>query len=158
MLKSLKEVFCDFYYYYFFFRPSKAAWRLTNHLIGTNKKRDCLLLHLYWSYLNRYRNFAAASKCLRMIWNSLPDSFLNYVEIEVTFGNKGFEPKEIEDIYKFYSNAVGEFNSKAVPRSLRHHCRTVIRRRFWKCRQWIPEGIQQIGLPPMLQLYLNLEA
>ncbi|KAF8770354.1 hypothetical protein HNY73_017899 [Argiope bruennichi] len=137
---------------------SKSAWRLTKHLIRTNKKRSCLLLHLYWSYLNRYRNFAAASESLGIIWNSLPDAFLTYVEIEATFGNKGFEPKEIEDIYKFYSDAVGEFHSKAVPRSLRHHCRIVIRRRFWKCRQWIPEGIQQIGLPPMLQLYLNLEA
>ncbi|GBN44311.1 hypothetical protein AVEN_164389-1 [Araneus ventricosus] len=121
-----------------------------------NEKRGSLLLHLYWSYLNRSRNFLAVSDSLRIIWNSVPEAFLCHEEIESAFKEEGFSPKEIEDIYKFYSEAVEEFPSKVQPRSLKHYCRVVIRRRLWKCGLWLPEGIRQSGLPPKLQAYLNL--
>ncbi|GBN06461.1 hypothetical protein AVEN_177220-1 [Araneus ventricosus] len=65
--------------------------------------------------------------------------------------------EEIADLYDFYSKAVGEYPEDVRPRTLKHLCRSTIRYQLWRSEQWLPEGIEQIGLPTRLQSYLKLE-
>ncbi|GBN67194.1 hypothetical protein AVEN_160589-1 [Araneus ventricosus] len=111
--------------------------------------------YAYWTYLENYRNPSAASESLRLGWNAVHDSFISCNEITAEFVCFGSE--EIVDIYDFYSKAVGECPEDVRPRTLKHLCRSTIRYQLWKGMQWLPEGIEQIGLPSRLQSYLNLE-
>ncbi|GBN92646.1 hypothetical protein AVEN_203814-1 [Araneus ventricosus] len=120
-----------------------------------SERRCVLLLHLYWTYLNKSRNPSAASESLRLVWNAVHDSFITCNEISAEF--VCFSSEVIPDIYDFYSKAVGECPEDVRPRTLKHLCRSTIRYQLWRSEQWLPEGIEQIGLPSRLQSYLKLE-
>ncbi|GBN75845.1 hypothetical protein AVEN_78659-1, partial [Araneus ventricosus] len=121
------------------------------------RRRMTLLLHLYWTYINRTANrHAAASGILRLVWNSLRDPFLTLREITEKF-REMLSQRRIDDIYNFYSIAIGEFRTSVDLRSLKHHCRSTIRRRLWENGHWLPEGIEKIGLESAYRSYLNLE-
>ncbi|CAL1290769.1 unnamed protein product [Larinioides sclopetarius] len=128
---------------------------LIMNLRPESERRLCLLLHLYWTYLKRSHHTTAACESLRLVWNAVPDSFISRIEINAQLQLLG--PEATGDIYDFYCKAVGECHEDVEPRPLKHHCRCAIRLQLWKCMQWLPEGIEQIGLPKVLQLYLKLE-
>ncbi|GBL77389.1 hypothetical protein AVEN_41802-1 [Araneus ventricosus] len=100
---------------------------------------------------------ASAAECLRLLWNSLPDAFFGFEEIEMAL-QAGLSSETIRDVYNFYSGAVGEFHVRVEPRSLKHLSRPTVRRMLWKSGCWIPDGIRLTGVPRELQSFLNLEA
>ncbi|CAL1294443.1 unnamed protein product [Larinioides sclopetarius] len=123
---------------------------------SARRRRRTLLLHLYWTHMNRTDNrYAAASESLRLIWNSLPDPFITLEEITAQF--RTFSHRRIAKIYNFYSLAIGEFRTAADIRSLKHLCRSTIRRRLWQNGHWLPDGIEKLGLNSEYKSYLNLE-
>ncbi|GBN92522.1 hypothetical protein AVEN_135825-1 [Araneus ventricosus] len=134
------------------YRPVRLLFR---SLLLVSVRRCALLLHLFWTSMNEYRNPSAASESLRLVWNAVPDSFIARIEIKYVFGRLGSE--EVADLYGFYSKAVGECPEDVRPRTLKHLCRSTIRHQLWRSEQWLPEGIEQIGLPTRLQSYLKLE-
>ncbi|GBO23981.1 hypothetical protein AVEN_16600-1 [Araneus ventricosus] len=117
--------------------------------------RYTMLWHLLWIYLIERRNPSDAPEALRLVWESIPDAFLSYGEIATAFEALG--PQRVERIYKLYSESVSEFDSSVHLRSLQHFSRTAIRKRLWKNKHWLPDGIRKTGLPQKLQSYLNLE-
>ncbi|GBN38436.1 hypothetical protein AVEN_24326-1 [Araneus ventricosus] len=128
---------------------------LFRSLLLVSVRRCALLLHLYWTFLNKHRNPSAASESLRLVWNAVPDSFITCNEIAAEFVCLGSE--KIADLYDFYCKAVGEYPEDVRPRTLKHLCRSTIRYQLWRSEQWLPEGIERIGLPTRLQSYLKLE-
>ncbi|GBN30241.1 hypothetical protein AVEN_51644-1 [Araneus ventricosus] len=70
---------------------------------------------------------------------------------------KGMSSERMQDLYDFYSGAVGLLHSRAEPRSLKHQCRPTVRRMLCERNFWIPDGIRLTGLPKQLQSFLNLE-
>ncbi|CAL1294435.1 unnamed protein product [Larinioides sclopetarius] len=121
-----------------------------------SQQRHCLLYQVFWVYFYRSEDPPEASEYLRLIWNSVPDSFLSFNEIAEAF-KEGIDSAEITDIHDFYSKATGKLHPYVVPRTLKHYSRTVIRRRLSQNGHWLPDGIKEIGLPIILQSYLNLE-
>ncbi|GBN78105.1 hypothetical protein AVEN_256323-1 [Araneus ventricosus] len=119
-------------------------------------QRCSLLLQVFWVYFIKFQKHSEASEFLRLIWNSVPDSFLSSDEIATAF-KEGTNSTELSDIFNFYSEAVGGLHLDVVPRKLKHYSRTVIRRRLSQNGHWLPDGIKEIGLPKKLQSYLNLE-
>ncbi|GBN26645.1 hypothetical protein AVEN_33394-1 [Araneus ventricosus] len=93
---------------------------------------------------------ASAAECLRLLWNSLPDAFFSFEEIEMAL-QAGLS-------YNFYSGAVGVFQARVELRSLKHLCRPTVRRMLWESGCWIPDGIRLTGVPRHFQSFLNLEA
>ncbi|GBO41036.1 hypothetical protein AVEN_181741-1 [Araneus ventricosus] len=99
---------------------------------------------------------ASAAECLRLLWNSLPDAFFSFEEIEMAL-QAGLRSETIKDLYNFYSGAFGVFHERVEPRSLKHLCRPTVRRMLWKSGCWIPDGIRMTAVPRELQSFLNLE-
>ncbi|KAF8766621.1 hypothetical protein HNY73_019668 [Argiope bruennichi] len=120
------------------------------------RERNHLLLQIFWIYLTQWEDKPAAYEALRLIWNSIPHPYITFDEVQKAY-REILSSEEIEDIYEFYVEAVGEGTSKIQPRSLKQYCRTAIRRILWQNNQWLPNGIQQIQLPKKLQAFLNLE-
>ncbi|GBN63675.1 hypothetical protein AVEN_17804-1 [Araneus ventricosus] len=140
-------------------RPSLPV-HLNKNLDRLSPKRRTMMLHLFWVYLNLEKvkpaTLNAATKSLRLLWNAVPDPFLCFDEIwDVSTGI--LEENEIGDICDLYSTAAGEFNTYREPRSLQHYSRTTIRKILWKNKHWLPDGVEQTGLPRHLKAYLNLE-
>ncbi|KAF8770371.1 uncharacterized protein LOC129987490 [Argiope bruennichi] len=134
----------------------RPNWRFTNFRTPV-EKREILLLLLLWFRVLRFRIGLAAAEAVRLVWESVPDTFLNNEEMTAAYERFSISPEEIAKIYKFYCRAVGKVDSTVEPRSLQHYCRTTVRRILYENNQWLPEGICQIDLPPKLQRYLNLE-
>ncbi|XP_055953060.1 uncharacterized protein LOC129988814 [Argiope bruennichi] len=126
----------------------RMSWR--------TRQRTSLLLQLFWIHQNIFETNTAASEALRLVWNSVPDAHLSSEEINDIFKNI-LNSNEIVNLYKFYSEAVCEFHAVVEPRSLKHYCRISIRKSLCRNKQWIPEGVQRIGLPVKLQSFLKLE-
>ncbi|KAF8770307.1 hypothetical protein HNY73_017853 [Argiope bruennichi] len=129
----------------------RMSWR--------TRQRTSLLLQLFWIHQNIFETNTAASEALRLVWNSVPDAHLSSEEINDIFKNI-LNSNEIVNLYKFYSEAVCEFHAVVEPRSLKHYCRISIRKSLCRNKQWIPEGVQRIGLPwasiHVIKLYQTL--
>ncbi|GBN04930.1 hypothetical protein AVEN_275561-1 [Araneus ventricosus] len=129
---------------------------LIRHESWMSQERNHLLLQIFWIYLTRWEDIPAAYEALRLIWNSIPHPYISSAEIEKAYTGV-LSSEEIKDIYEFYVEAVGEGTSEVQSRSLKHYCRTTMLSILWQSNQWLPEGIQQIGLPNKLQAYLKLK-
>ncbi|CAL1262280.1 unnamed protein product [Larinioides sclopetarius] len=85
------------------------------------------------------------------------------IHSEILFGlcifshTKGLSSETIRDVYDFYSGAVGACHAYAEARSLKHLCRSVVRRMLCESGFWIPDGIKLTGVPRGLESFLNLE-
>ncbi|XP_055951441.1 uncharacterized protein LOC129987491 [Argiope bruennichi] len=166
--RSIREVlkyldgpkFCD---------PWQEYWQLTiayeiSSLIPYNPfsvfefgKREIMLLQLLWFYKQKWRNASASLDAVRLVWNSVPDRFLNIDEMTTFFEKIGLASNKIKEVYNFYSQAIDKLDYPLEPRSLQHYSRITVRRILYENNQWLPEGIKKIGLPPKLQRYLNLD-
>ncbi|KAF8778346.1 hypothetical protein HNY73_015077 [Argiope bruennichi] len=149
------------------FGMSESVQKKLEEILNSKSiRRRSLLIHLYWNYrmqalqapghLNTAFNFSAARESLRLVWNSVPDNFISFEEMQAVFKDV-VGPESVVDLYNFYSNVVQEFHSVDEPRSLEHYCRITIRRTLWENERWLPEGIRKIGLPRKLESFLNLD-
>ncbi|KAF8791237.1 hypothetical protein HNY73_006133 [Argiope bruennichi] len=97
----------------------------------------------------------AAFQNLRLLWRSLPMCFITLNEFEYTFGPM-FDPREIKEIYDFYTDVIEQHAPSCLPRKLKHYCRLKIRTLLYE-QEHLHDGIDELGLPLDLQLYLKLK-
>ncbi|CAL1270251.1 unnamed protein product [Larinioides sclopetarius] len=107
-------------------------------------------------YIFFERPTASAAECIRLLWRSLPDAFFSFEEIEIAL-KAGLSSETIQDVYNFYSRAVGAYHALVEPRSLKNLCRPAVRRMLWDSGCWIPDVIKLTGVPRGLESFLNLE-
>ncbi|CAL1270266.1 unnamed protein product, partial [Larinioides sclopetarius] len=88
---------------------------------------------------------SSATECLRLLWYSVPDAFFSLEEIKMAL-QPGLSSETIQDMYNFYSEAVGAFHARTHPRSLKHLCRPAVRRILSESGFWIPDGIKLIDV------------
>ncbi|GBO14349.1 hypothetical protein AVEN_264458-1 [Araneus ventricosus] len=145
-----------------FFRVGTIGSVIRKAETWMSRKRFYKLLQFFKIYSSftcsgcRASELADASEAVRLLWESVSDSFLSSNEIMTVLGEK-LTAKELTDMCNFYSTAVGESHSFLDTRSLKHLCRTAIRAFLWAYKLWLPDGIRRTGLPEKLQSYLNLE-
>ncbi|KAF8792477.1 hypothetical protein HNY73_004067 [Argiope bruennichi] len=107
-------------------------------------------------------------ECFRLIWRAIPEAFVKFAEMGLSITAEYFhlaqhgilEPVRYEENTKsciMYEMCFKDMASGArEPRSLQHLCRCTVRkslRESWN----LPHGIYKLGLPKILELYLNLE-
>ncbi|GBO03069.1 hypothetical protein AVEN_235819-1 [Araneus ventricosus] len=97
-----------------------------------------------------------ASEALRLVWSSIPDSFVCFEEMTAACGNV-FPANVISEIYNFYKEEIRQTDLRPEPRSLSQYCRSIIRKSLADNKCWLPDGIKQLKLPPRLESFLNLQ-
>ncbi|KAF8771726.1 hypothetical protein HNY73_019106 [Argiope bruennichi] len=80
-------------------------------------KRDIMLILLFWFYNQKWRDASASLDAVRLVWNSVPDIFLNMDEMATVFEKIGLASNEIKDVYNFYCQAIDKFDCTLEPRS-----------------------------------------
>ncbi|KAF8791053.1 uncharacterized protein LOC129960475 [Argiope bruennichi] len=137
--------------------------KMRRHLMGQavkkaeyylGRKRSLLLLQILWSFYNRTQ--PSASVALRLIWDSVPDAYISLKEFVLIFA-ASLSPITINMIYSFYTKAICQRSESNTPRSLQHYCKIAIRRALGSKKLWLPDAIKQIGFPPKVEAFLNLE-
>ncbi|CAL1270303.1 unnamed protein product, partial [Larinioides sclopetarius] len=94
----------------------------------------------------RSRSLPSASECLRLVWNSIPDAFFTFEEIEMAL-QADLSSETIRELYKFYSDSVGADPVFVEPRSLKQLSRPAVRRILCERGHWIPDGIKLLDVP-----------
>ncbi|GBO20690.1 hypothetical protein AVEN_129867-1 [Araneus ventricosus] len=86
-------------------------------------------------YIEKSRDPLGTSEYFGVVWNSISDSLLSLYEIL-----KGFEEacalqetkRLATDVCNFYSEAIAGLQSYVVPWSLKHYCKTAIRKELFE--------------------------
>ncbi|GBM62766.1 hypothetical protein AVEN_41497-1 [Araneus ventricosus] len=97
-----------------------------------------------------------ASEALRLVWSSIPDSFVSLQEMNDAYGHVT-SPEYLSQVHIFYEEAIRQTVSRREPRPLSQYCRTVVRERLLNCTPWLPDGIKQLKLPSRFESFLNLQ-
>ncbi|KAF8770501.1 hypothetical protein HNY73_018022 [Argiope bruennichi] len=124
-----------------------------------SKRRYLLWLQVFHSYAvrNQYSYCGrTVSNTLLLLWRSLPDSYFTLEELLRAYEDVPKNHKIIQEVYKFYEEAMDKDLISDKPRLLQQYCRTSIRRLLSYNLQ-LPYGIAQLGLPPKLKVFLTLE-
>ncbi|GBN69667.1 hypothetical protein AVEN_18104-1 [Araneus ventricosus] len=100
-------------------------------------------------------NSVSGSQALKLLWRSIPTRFLTFDAFKGIYG-RILTPREIEDVYNFYRDIIGQDVPVCHPRMLKHLCRLTIRAILGE-NEHLPEGIGDLGLPPGIQSYLQLQ-
>ncbi|CAL1293398.1 unnamed protein product, partial [Larinioides sclopetarius] len=95
-------------------------------------------------------------EALRLVWRSIRDSFVSLQEMNDAYGH--FFPTEIlSEAHSFYEETIHQTVSCRKPQSLTQYCKCVIRKSLYNSKQWLPNGIKHLNLPPRFKSFLNLE-
>ncbi|CAL1270279.1 unnamed protein product [Larinioides sclopetarius] len=97
-----------------------------------------LMQFLYFFFIS---GTPSSAECLGLLWKSIPDAFFSFEELERAL-QAGLSSKTLQDVYDFYSLAIGTLHTHTEPRSLKHLSRSTIRRILCKNACWIPDGIK----------------
>lgn len=107
-------------------------------------------------------------ECFRLIWRAIPEPYVRRSQLELDISTEYFylALHAIFKPFRYSSNVkLGVmyescFTDMAIgphePRSLKHLSRCSIRKRLYE-RWRLPNGTSQLGLPTLLEKYLNLE-
>ncbi|XP_042903238.1 uncharacterized protein [Parasteatoda tepidariorum] len=106
----------------------------------------------------RYKGKSARLEMpMRVLWSSIPDPLLTSTDVFRLF--EGIDPiyfPKINNICQWYCNLVNsEETSVRRPRSLQHLSRYCIRNRL-RDNFKLPEGVEELGIPKLVQKYLLL--
>ncbi|GBM62769.1 hypothetical protein AVEN_41499-1 [Araneus ventricosus] len=97
-----------------------------------------------------------ALEALRLVWSSIPDSFVSLQEMNDAY-ERVLYTVDISEAHIFYEEAISQTVLSREPRPLSQYCRSAIRKKLILSSQWLPDGIKQLKLPPRLESFLNLE-
>ncbi|KAF8771323.1 uncharacterized protein LOC129988497 [Argiope bruennichi] len=136
------------------------------NLISKRRRFDSAeLMHLVKPTENKFQGILtflafkeksdAAFQHLRLLWRSLPMCFITLNEFKYMFGPM-LDPEEIIEIYNFYTDIIEQHAPSCQPRMLKHYCRLKIRNLLYE-QERLHDGIDELGLPLDLQLYLKLK-
>ncbi|KAF8791294.1 uncharacterized protein LOC129960354 [Argiope bruennichi] len=122
-----------------------------------SEERRCLMLQLLIIALKISKGGCVITLCavFHLLWNAVGAPFLSSLEIN-RFFSEILNQNERYVIQWFYTKVMGEIHERVEPRSLKHICRTVVRKRLYIGKQWIPDAIVQLNLPVELESYVNL--
>ncbi|GBM28291.1 hypothetical protein AVEN_233167-1 [Araneus ventricosus] len=119
------------------------------------KERNLLMLQIFQVFFCDEPFRTSGSEALRLVWRSIPDAFITFDELNLTYG-RIYGESNIEDIHEFYEDIIEEKVRCNQPRKLKDYCRTTIRKTLCDNAK-LPEGINQLGLAPLVQSFLKLE-
>ncbi|XP_055953477.1 uncharacterized protein LOC129989152 isoform X2 [Argiope bruennichi] len=142
-------------------QPARLLEPVFEGLISS--RRLLLLLQIIRSFLEGSSvrtitgvTYATRSEALRLVWNSIPDSYITFDEMTRICGRK-YGITNLRNAHYTYRKAV-LFDSPFIqPRSLKQYCRTIIRR-LLNDNHLLPDGIDCLGLPNDLKLFLKLQS
>ncbi|CAL1293399.1 unnamed protein product, partial [Larinioides sclopetarius] len=114
------------------------------------------LHHKYYHYYRELFDLPDTLEALRLVWRSIRDSFVSLQEMNDAYGH--FFPTEIlSEAHSFYEETIHQTVSCRKPQSLTQYCKCVIRKSLYNSKQWLPNGIKHLNLPPRFKSFLNLE-
>ncbi|GFV29734.1 SOCS box domain-containing protein [Trichonephila clavipes] len=98
----------------------------------------------------------SASESVKLIWSSVPDSLISFNELKRYYGAV-LDSEALNNIYDFYSEAVGSKTSYCQPRSLKHLCKCTVRSVMEMNGQLCPKNIEALFIPREVRTYLKLQ-
>ncbi|GBN94114.1 hypothetical protein AVEN_142351-1 [Araneus ventricosus] len=126
-----------------------------------SSRRLLLLLQIICSFFEgpcirnmRGVTHATRSEALRLVWRSIPDPYITFDEMTRVCGRR-YRITNLRNAHYTYRKAVVFDSSFIQPRTLRQYCRTTIRKSLSDNHK-LPEGVDRLGLPTDMKLFLNL--
>ncbi|GBN74835.1 hypothetical protein AVEN_137485-1 [Araneus ventricosus] len=112
--------------------------------------------HAYFPIYSELYDLPEASEALRLVWSSIPDCFVSLQEMKDAYEHV-FPAEVMSAAHSFYEETIRQTVSCREPRSLTQYCRSVVRKSLYNSKQWLPDGIKQLKLPPRFEPFLNLQ-